>query len=220
MGRSTPFAGPDNLRALVEQLGGVPLERIRLRPPPGLAAEKDVLAAWSGPDRRLCELIDGVLVEKAMGSRESLLASEVARLLGNFVHDQDRGVILGADGMLRLMPGLVRIPDVSFIGWEQISGGVFPADAIAELVPDLAVEVLSDGNTKGEIDRKIRDYFLAGTRLVWVLSPRTETAVEYTSPVDRRRVGKTGRLHGGAVLSGFILPLADLFARTRRRKRA
>jgi Uma2 family endonuclease len=209
----------ETLADLIEQLGDIPLERIRMRPPPGTATEEDVIAAEREPRKRLCELVDGVLVEKAMGSREALLAGEIARLLGNFVHKDDLGVVLPADGMLRLMPGLVRIPDVSYIPWKQIPNEEFPEAAIAGLVPDLAVEVLSKGNTKKEIQRKLRDYFLTGTRLVWVVQPKTETAQVYTSPTDFRRVGKNGSLDGGAVLPGFTLPLRDVFACTDRRRK-
>ena len=60
---------------------------------------------------RLCELVDGVLLEKTVGTYESYLAL----LLGNFVDENNLGIVLGADGMMRLVPGLVRIPNVSFI---------------------------------------------------------------------------------------------------------
>ncbi len=120
-----PLDVEDTLAELIEQLGGIPLHRIRRKPPPGTATEKDVLAALKGPHKRLCELVDGVLVEKAMGSRESLLGGVIVRLVGNFVAAEDLGAVLPADGMLRLMPGLVRIPDVSFIAWDNIPGRRF-----------------------------------------------------------------------------------------------
>jgi Uma2 family endonuclease len=209
----------ETLAELMEQIGDVPLERVRLRPPLGMATEQDVLAARAGPGRRLCELVDGVLVEKVMATQESLLAGVILRFLGNFVDPDDLGVVLGADGMLRLMPGLVRIPDVSFTFWDRVPGEEVPADVIAEFSPDLAVEVLSRNNTKREVERKLRDYFLTGTQLVWVIQPKTQTAQIYTSATEFRRVGKTGALEGGDVLPGFRLPLGDLFARTARRKK-
>ena len=120
--------------------------------------------------------------------------------------------------MLRLEPGLVRIPDVSFVPWENIPGERIDMEQpIASLVPALAVEVLSPSNTKAEIDRKLKEYFFAGTRLVWVIDPRKQAARVYTSPENFKRVGSTGTLDGGSVLSGFRLPLAELFARSRRR---
>jgi hypothetical protein len=66
----------DTLAELIEQLGGLPLHRIRMKSPPGKATEKDVLAALRGPRKRLCELVDGVLVEKPRGTTETLLRGD------------------------------------------------------------------------------------------------------------------------------------------------
>jgi Uma2 family endonuclease len=204
----------DNLAELMERLGGVPLERIRMDPPPGTATEKDVLAAERQPRKRLCELIDGVLVEKAMGTPEALLATILGRLMGNYVEQEKLGLVIGADGMLRLFPDQVRIPDVCFISWSRLPDGELPRKPIANVVPNLAVEVLSPGNTKKEMDRKLRDYFAAGVELVWVIEPKTQTAKVYTSPGDVEQISSTGSLDGGAVIQGFRLPLKDIFSRT------
>lgn len=211
---------PETLAELIEQLGEVPLDRVRCRPAPGTATEQDVLAARAGARRRLCELADGTLVEKAMGTRESLLAMEIGRLLANHVAEQDSGVVLGADGMVRLMPGLVRIPDVSFIRWEQLPGGQLPDEPVASVAPDLVVEVLSPGNTPAEMRRKLKEYFLAGTRLVWVIDPVRQTAVVHAGPDAGKRLGKTGSLDGGVVLPGFVLALPALFARVQPRRKS
>jgi Uma2 family endonuclease len=214
-------SAPETLADLLENLGGISPERIRMKPFPGTATEEDVIAAWEGPGPRrwLCELIDGVLVEKAMSTKESLFAGFIVRVLGNFVDEDDLGIVLGADGMLRLGPGLVRIPDASFIPWERVPGEEVSDEPIAAYVPDLAVEVLSASNTRAEIDRKLREYFFAGTRLAWVIQPKTQTAQVYTSPTDFRRIPKTGSLHGEPVLPGFVLSLPDLFSRIRSRRK-
>jgi Uma2 family endonuclease len=115
--------------------------------------------------------------------------------------------------------GLVRIPDVSFISWSRLPGGELPDEPIASVIPDLAVEVLSESNTPQEIERKLREYFQAGVRLVWVVDPKTQSATVYTSPSRSRKVGKEEALSGGKVLPGFLLPLKELFARARRGKR-
>jgi Uma2 family endonuclease len=216
--RKAPFVY-DTFAEVLERLGDIPPERILLRPPPGTATEKDVIAALDGANKRLCELVDGVLVEKPMGTKEALLAGVIVQRIWNFVAADDLGVVLPADGALRLMPGLVRIPDVSFIPWANIPGERFSDAALASYVPDLAVEVLSRTNTKKEIARKLREYFLAGTRLAWVIDPKTQTARAYTAPDEHRVIGKNGRLDGAAVLLGFSLSMADLFACTARRRK-
>src|SRR5262249_32272877 len=122
------------------------------------------------------------------------------------------GKAFGADGFMRLMPGLVRIPDISFISWERLRGTNLRAKGIADLVPDLAVEVLSETSTKGEMQHKLRDYFLSGVRLVWFVHPKPETAEISTAPDRKKRVGKRGVLKGEDVLPGFTLSLPELFA--------
>ena len=64
---STSNAGIEMLADLLEQRGGIAPERVRFRPAPGTATEEDMMAIRNSPERRLCELVDGVLVEKAMG---------------------------------------------------------------------------------------------------------------------------------------------------------
>jgi Uma2 family endonuclease len=208
-----------SLKDLLDDLGGIAPERIRFRPPPGTAKEKHVVQVHDH-ESRLCELVDGVLVEKAMGSIESLLALALAHELAKFIEGADLGVVLGADAMLRLAPGLVRMPDVSFISWDQIPGGEFPEEPITGLIPDLAVEVISAGNTKRELGRKVREYFAAGVRLVWLINPKSRTVEVYTSAKECRRLRITQTLDGEPVLPGFQLPLRPFFGRTTRRKKS
>src|SRR5687768_16318248 len=99
---------------LLEALGDVPPDRVRLRPAPGTATERDVVEVQTR-EGRPCELVDGVLVEKPMGLRESLWACVLIGILEDFLKRHDLGIVTAPDGAMRLMPGLVRIPDVSFI---------------------------------------------------------------------------------------------------------
>ena len=196
---------------LLKHFGGIAPERIRLDPPPGQATERHVIELDDHEDR-LYELVDGVLVEKIMGLPESHVAAEMVRHLANFTAEHDLGIVTGPDGTMRLMPGLVRIPDVAFVSWERLPGKIVPAEAIPDLAPDLAVEVLSEGNTKGEMQRKLRDYFFAGVRLVWYVDLKNRTAEVHTSPDEGATVAEGQSLDGGAVLPGFRLPLRRLFA--------
>jgi Uma2 family endonuclease len=217
---ATVVSEPDETLAdLVHQLGDIPLERIRLRPAPGTATEADVIAALEAPRKRICELVDGVLVEKPPGTKEGFYAGIIVQWMWNFVERRDLGVVIPADGPLRLWLGLVRIPDVSFISWARIPGEEFPDTPIARLIPNLAVEVLSKSNTRREMERKPREYFQAGVELVWLIDPKTRTAQSYTSAEQMKRVDKDGTMDGGNVLPGFKLSLPKLFARTSRRRK-
>lgn len=211
---------PEHFADLLELLGDVPLERIMARPAPGTATEADVVAAMERPRKRLCELVRGVLLEKVMGLKESRIGGIVFHHMESYLEVHDLGIAVPADGPLRLFPGLVYIPDVSFISDEQLVDGDLPEDSIPDLFPDLAVEVLSKGNTKREIERKLKDYFRAGTRVVWLIDRRKQIADVYTSPKKHTRLTKDQNLDGGDVLPGFHLPLRTLFAPRRRKNKS
>src|SRR5947208_1798811 len=131
---------------LLARLGGVPAHRVRFYPMPGTATVADVVAIDAHEDR-LFELIDGVLVEKCMGFWESYLAMLLVTALNNWVVPRKLGVVTGPDGMVRLFPGMVRIPDVAFAAWSRFPGGKPNDDPVPAIAPDLAVEVLSESNT-------------------------------------------------------------------------
>jgi Uma2 family endonuclease len=209
----------ETLADLFERLGDIPAHRVRLHPPPGTATEADVLVRPNG-EKRLCELVDGVLVEKTMGYYESLLAALLIGFLNAYLTQHDIGFVMGADATLRLRPGHVRVPDVSFVSWDRFPNRVLPAEPIPDMPPDLAVEVLSAGNTPGEMDRKLRDYFAAGVRLVWYVDPEPRAVRVYTGVTEVRVLGESDTLDGNAVLPGFRLSIREWFDRAGRRGKA
>ena len=207
-----------SVERLRRHFGGIPAERLRLKPRPGSATEKDLIHENEVVRRGTCELIDGCLVEKAMGAREALLAGAIIHYLHVYLAKNPCGVVLAPDGTLRLMPGLVRAPDVSYISWDRIGADEFPEDPIPDLAPELAIEVLSRWNTRKEIARKLKQYFASGVLEAWVIDPRKRIAEIYHSPSSKRTIGVTGILDCPAILPGFQLPLGDLFAAQKRRR--
>jgi len=192
---------------LLNQLG-IPPERILLRPAPGKAKEKDLLRS-----RRLCELIDGVLVEKTMGWYESRLEVILIHLLETFLESKPLGFVLSGTAMVRVDPGQVRLPDVSFFLWSRFPNRILPLGQILDLVPDLAVEILSPSNTAKEMARKRQEYFAGGAKLVWEVYPEKRTVEVFTAPDQSTTVEENGVLDGGDVLPGFSLAVSEWFAR-------
>jgi Uma2 family endonuclease len=209
MATVTESASEMTLADLVEKFGPIPFRRIRQDPAPGTATEEDVVSIWER-EKRLYELVDGILVEKTMGYEESVITIGLIELLNAFVRRARLGIVSGTDGLMRLALGLVRIPDIGFVSWGRV-GHRFPkGQAIAPFGPELAIEVLSRSNTKKEMSDKLADYFTAGARLVWFIDPRAKTVTVYESP-DRSTVLRGGdTLTGGDVLPGFEVAVADL----------
>lgn len=198
---------------LLARLGDIPARRVRTPPWPGLATEADVLAALTGPDKRACELIDGTLVEKARSYLKSQLVVYLIGSLNAFIRPRNLGIVSGANGAMRLLPGRIRIPDVGFASWDRFPNRRRPVQAVPDLAPDLAVEVLSDSNTPGEMRLKRADYFRAGTRLVWEIDPDQQLVTVYTTvELFDAVLTSADTLTAAPVLPGFVLPLAGFFA--------
>ena len=199
-----------NVAELQAFLGGIPATRIRLEPLPGQATEEDILRihAQEGP---ICELIDGILVEKPMATYEALVAGVLLTFINSYLFEHRIGIALPGDGLLRLFPGRIRAPDVSFISWKRMPNRELPREAIASLAPDLAVEVLSASNTEAEMRQKLEEYFRAGGKLVWIVDPAARTVRVYTSPRRSTLLTEDDTLDGRKILPGFSLPIRQWF---------
>lgn len=196
---------------LATRVGAVPLWRIRNDPPPGFATEDDV-ERLRRDEGVLCELIDGVLVEKAVSDKTAFLAVVISTLLTNFVLPRRLGWVLGPDGFVWLFGTQLRAPDVSFVRKDQRPGGRLLDKGYADIAPALAVEVFSPGNTVREIERKRADFFAAGTELFWIVYPDRQEVEVSTGPETHRVLGRDDTLDGGTVLPGFSLKVSELFA--------
>lgn len=107
--------------------------------------------------------MDGTLIEKVLGSYESLIAANLIFEFKLYLQRNRIGIVLGADGMLKLRVKLIRVPDVSFISREHLQAGSFPRRGVASLAPTIAVEVISEGNTRREMAEKLAENFQYGT---------------------------------------------------------
>jgi Uma2 family endonuclease len=202
----------DNAQQWHDDLGDVPLSRIVFDPWPGTATEEDLLQLVER-DSRLCELVDGTLVEKAMGLEESFVAGAICAILRTFVKPRRLGSVSVTDATLRLVwSNRIRLPDVAFFSTRRLADYPAPRAKVPKLSPDLAVEVLSEGNTPAEMLQKRKEYFGSGTRLVWIVDPKAKTVAVYTSPeVIHKIVLESESIDGGEVLPGFSSPVADFF---------
>ncbi len=211
--KSAPISDrPETVADLLRRLGNIPAHRVRLQPAPGTATEKDLIRNNESLFRTaICELVDGTLVEKPMGWQEAEIAGFIIQAMLNYVRPRKLGRVLPPDGMLRLVPGLLRAPDVSFVARGKLSGKTHREQRIPSVAADLAVEVMSKSNSKPEIARKLVEYFAAGTRLAWVVAPKTMTVRVHTSPREWVVLGLDDVLDGGDVLPGFQLAVRDVF---------
>ena len=160
------------------------------------------------------ELVEGELRRMSpAGHHHGRIGMVLALALGQYVRDKKIGsTYLAETGFkLKTNPDTVRAPDVSFIRQERVeqignTEGFWPG------APDLAVEVNSPKDTVNEVEEKVQEWLSAGTRLVWVVSPKLRVVTVYRSLTDIVTLTEKDTLNGGEVVPGFQFPVADLFA--------
>jgi Uma2 family endonuclease len=162
-------------------------------------------------DDELYEVIDGKRVRTPlMGALAVWTAFELARHLGNFaVANLGRAVT----EMLFHLPAPInrdRRPDVAFVSYQRWAKTRPIPPATWDVVPNLAVEVVSPTDSAEELQVKIAEYFRAGVLLVWVVFP-THGKIHVYTPTQIALNSKNDVLDGGTVVPGFQLALSELF---------
>ena len=164
------------------------------------------------PGYRL-ELVGGTLVrEPQPGALHGLVIMNVVRALDAHCRDHRSGMVFVEAGYVLDPRGLVRRPDVSLLLAAHLPEGDLP-ERMWRRPPDLAVEVVSPGNTAADIEQKVGDYLAAGTTEVWVLYPRTRTLVVHRAGGEALRRGEEDEIDGGDVLPDFRAPVRSFFSR-------
>jgi Uma2 family endonuclease len=166
------------------------------------------------PDDCFYEVIDGqIVVLPPMGVYECGIASLLALTLGPVVRDRKLGRVV-AETMFWLNRSgkLKRRPDLAFVSAKRWPlDRKLPRGEAWEIVPDLAVEVVSETNSANEIALKLVDYFRAGTEQVWVIYPAIRQVYLYASPTSVRILAEPGEIDGDNLIPGFRFPLTELF---------
>lgn len=161
------------------------------------------------------EVIDGRIVETpAMGAFETWIAARISRRLNAFDPDGLLGdVVTEMLFLLDAARDLRRRPDVAFVSRTRLPAGQEGprGPAAWEIVPDLAIEVVSPSNFADEMVNKVADYFRTGVRLVWIAYLTQKLVYVYESPKAIRILGIGDELDGGAVLPGLRVPLTSIF---------
>ena len=184
----------------------IPAESMTPVPPPTAIAP-------TIPDDMLYEVVDGQVVEKKMSARETEIASILVGLLTPYLRTNRLGKVVG-EMLFRINPenDLRRRPDVAFVSHARWPfNRRVPDVPVWDMVPDLAIEVISPSNSASAVHRKIHDYFKAGVTRVWVVYPEQAEVYIYSTPQQIQVVGVGQELDGRDLLPGFHLPVAALF---------
>lgn len=167
-------------------------------------------AAWVG-DRR-CELVDGEVIDQApVGHPHGTVQGDLITELNLYLRTHEIGRAMVEVGfVLARDPDVVRAPDVALILNDQIEA--LGPSGFADFAPALAVEVVSPSDSFTAVSDKAYEYLRAGTRLVWVVDPKSRRVFVFSSSSEPVQVLCTESvLTGGELLPGFEVPLSRLF---------
>jgi len=166
------------------------------------------------PDDCFYEVVDGRIVElPPMGVYERAIASILAFALHQTVMPHKLGrIVVETMFWLNRSGKLKRRPDLAFVSAKRWPlNRKLPRGEAWDVVPDLAVEVVSESNSANEIALKLVDYFRAGSEQVWVIYPAIRQVYLYANPTSVRILAGPGEIDGGELIPGFRLPLSELF---------
>jgi len=160
------------------------------------------------------ELVNGELIRMApTGHKHGIVTMHVAGPLYRYVKDNNLGEVYGAESgfVVSQDPDTVRAPDVAFVRRERIEiAGEVKSYWMG--APDLAVEVVSPGDTVSGVEEKVAEWLESGARMVWVVSPKLHTVTVYRSLTDIVTLTEKNRLDGADVVPGFQMNVAEIFA--------
>lgn len=177
-----------------------------------LTAREFEWLAEDGPYRS--ELVQGRVVREPLaGAEHGRIGVLITIRLHRFVEAGGWGVVFGAETgfILSTDPATVRAPDVAFIARDRVPPGGLPRGFFPG-APDFAVEIAAPASTSVELREKVCDYLAAGTRLVWVVEPRSRTVAVHRPDGGVRVVEEGDEVDGGDLLPGLRVPVAELFA--------
>ena len=173
---------------------------------------------FDSPYAESCELVRGRVVPKGgrfeiampTGAKHGAVTDELETRISYFVRENKLGKVFAAETGFILAEGTVRGIDISFVGNEKLAEFGIP-ESFFPTAPDLAVEVISPGNTFSEIQDKIEEYIAAGTKLVWIVYPKQKMIHVHRPSNVINVLRETDELDGEDVLPDFRIRLSEIF---------
>ena len=155
------------------------------------------------------EIVNGQPEEKEMpGARHSGVGTRLARRMGNFTESENLGEVY-AEASFQIGDN-ERIPDVAFVSMDRIPSEGEP-ETKWPFAPDLAIEVVSPNDIFDKLINKTKEYFAAGVKEVWLVSPEHEIVMIYRPPLRMMMLSAEDELVSEDLLPGFRCRAGEIF---------
>ena len=154
------------------------------------------------------EYVKGELIPMPAASAEhGIISARLFLNLGLYVREKQLGEVVKPDTGFQVGERVLK-PDIAFISTAHLPDDLSKAFSVP---PDLAVEVVSPSDAFRRVFEKAFAYLEAGTQIVWVIEPVSQTVMVYRSKTDIRVLTYEDTLTGEDVVEGFSCQVAQLF---------
>jgi Uma2 family endonuclease len=159
------------------------------------------------------ELVRGEVITKPPPHfKHGFRQANTVSLLHAWARSSQKGRVTPESGVItEREPDTVRGPDVAFWSAERSPLSIVP-DGYPDVAADLIVEIISATKRLARIIDKMREYFEAGVRMVWIVYSEDHTVRVYRSLDEGKILHSSATLSGEDVLPGFTCKVAELFA--------
>jgi Uma2 family endonuclease len=131
---------------------------------------EEYLASAYHPDY---DYVDGEVLERNVGEREhSYVQKRLIIILGAL--ETSLGISVWPEVRVRISARRFRVPDLC------VYRGPGPNDPVFRRPPFLCIEILSPEDRISRMEEKLKDYFLLGVELTWVIDPVRRVASIHT----------------------------------------
>ncbi len=131
--------------------------------------------------------------------------------LGQFCRTHREWTSFASNGVFTMASGNWRMPDASLVRRSRFPGGQIPTKA--DFAPDVAFEIHSPTDSRGQVQRKRKDYQQSGVTQVWF--DLEKRRVELIYPDRPSQYYRQDEVLAIDTVPGFSLDLKDLFEASR-----
>jgi Uma2 family endonuclease len=157
-----------------------------------------------------------IIVNAPVSSSGSSGNNEIARQLGNWWIEHERGSVFDSSGGFFLPDGSMLVPDAAYATPSQLVGLTSEDhEHLLHLAPAFVIELLSPSDRLPALKKKMETWMANGVQLSWLIDPYAKQVHVY----DRGRLAqiKTGpSIAGSGAVDGFVLDLEKVWRRYKK----
>lgn len=160
------------------------------------------------------ELVNGEIVPKVLPQYKHALAQgRFFRFIDNWCQEQQCGICLPEWAVVLHSQGQdwVPVPDLTYISYRRLPAG-WDEDEPCPVLPELVIEIISPGQSFGEMTQKATDYLQAGISRVWVADTQAGSVTVFGAS-EFPQTYWVGDIISDPLLPELAIPIADLFVK-------